>query len=754
MLDNIAILLIGVYLPCDRVARQIVFTELSAIIQSHSLPILCFGDFNVVTSNDEKQGGHNINPSNVSRFRSFISDLGLYDPGYDGPPFTWSNRARDASRIIQCRLDRFLLSDTLMPLYPNLKVSHLTDIGSDHRLILLKLLPSLYPPVKRCFKFDNRLLQNQELPDLVHRIWSSTYVGSRLFILHSKFKALRHAIHAWQRSGVTNSARKIRNLTENIHTLREHHPIPWAQIVHLEQQLGEACTEESHYWRQKCRNDWLDSGDRNTAFFHRVTIGRQHFNRLGPLTDSDGVCYESEEDKLHHASQFYEHLFTSQFSSSSNVHDTFSGINLGGQRITDSMNSSLLRPFSPVDIKQAVFSIASSKSPGSDGFTAGFYQKFWPLIGPDICSGVQAFFHSNRMLRSINHTWLTLIPKVPNATSMSQIRPIGLCQMLYKIISKLLASRLAAVLPSVISNTQNGFVPNRAISENVIIAHEVMHYLKRKKSGKKHFMAVKLDMEKAYDRIEWDYLFFIMRCFGFDARWISWIRECITTTSYSVLVNGVPSPTFNPSRGLRQGDPLSPLLFPLCTEGLISLIQDSITNKHLSGIRLNRHCPILSHILFADDTFVFLQASHAECTSLLHLLQRYETCSGLRVNLTKSAIYFSSNTPEWLQSSISLQLQVPNLNICTRYLGLPTQITRSRASTFRYIEDRVAHVLQGWKAKNLSPAGMEVLIKSIASAIPCYAMSMFRFPKGLCSRLNKMIARFWWGASDTRQRIH
>ncbi|CAN1226181.1 LINE-1 retrotransposable element ORF2 protein [Linum grandiflorum] len=737
-------------MPCDNTARQQLFSDLLALIQIHNLPIICLGDFNVVTSTDEKQGGLTINPTQVAKFRTFISDLALYDPGFFGPMFTWSNRARDASRLIQCRLDRFLLSDSLMPVFPDLKVNHLTDIGSDHRVILLSLLPPPYSNIQRIFKFDNRLLQNPELPSLVHQVWSSHFVGSRLFILHSKFKALRHAIHAWQRSGVTNSARKIRLLTQTINNLRDQFPIPWSQISNLEHELGEACTEESHYWRQKCRNDWLDSGDRNTAFFHRTTIARQHYNRLGPLTDSAGTRYETEEEKLHHASHFYQTLFTSQFSSSSAFDENQPAINLVNPCITDAMNSSLTRPFTNEDIKKAVFSIASSKSPGSDGFTAGFYHKFWPVIGPDVCSGVQAFFHSNRMLRSINHTWLTLIPKVPGASSMTQVRPIGLCQMLYKIISKLLATRLATVLPSIISDTQNGFVPNRDISENVIIAHEVMHYLKRKKSGKKHFMAVKLDMEKAYDRIEWEYLFSIMR----KLVWIAWIRECLSTTSYSVLVNGIPSTTFHPSRGLRQGDPLSPLLFALCTEGLISLFRDSITNNQLSGIRLNRHCPVLSHILFADDTFVFLQASNQECSSLLQLLGNYERSSGQRVNLSKSAIYFSSNTPQWLTSSISNQLQVPNLNICTRYLGLPTHISRSRAATFRYIEDRVSHVLQGWKSKNLSPAGMEVLIKSIASAIPCYAMSMFRFPKGLCTRLNKMIARFWWGASDSRRRIH
>ncbi|CAN1222500.1 hypothetical protein LINGRAPRIM_LOCUS592 [Linum grandiflorum] len=161
-----------------------------------------------------------------------------------------------------------------MLLYPNLKVTHLTDLGSDHQIILLSLIPSPFLQTRGFFKFDNRLLQNPELPDLVQCIWSYQFVGSRLFILHSKFKALRHAIHSWQQSGVSISARKIHLLTQTIHDLRAQNPTPWSKIERLEQDLGQACTEKSSYWRQKCRNAWLDSGDRNMAFFHRTTIAR------------------------------------------------------------------------------------------------------------------------------------------------------------------------------------------------------------------------------------------------------------------------------------------------------------------------------------------------------------------------------------------------------------------------------------------------------------------------------------------------
>ncbi|CAL1390085.1 unnamed protein product [Linum trigynum] len=210
-----------------------------------------------------------------------------------------------------------------------------------------------------------------------------------------------------------------------------------------------------------------------------------------------------------------------------------------------------------------VFQIGSSKAPGSDGFTALFFQQYWDVVGHDVCVAVQSFFRSGHLLRAFNHTWLTLIPKVPNVESCAQLRPIGLCQVFYKIISKILATRLGDILPKVISTYQNGFIKDRSIVDNVIISEEVMNYLTNKHGGKERFMALKLDMENAYDRIEWPYLFRVMEKLGFDPRLIALVHTCLSTTTFSVLLNGSSYGYFHPSRGLRQGDPLSPLLLLL-----------------------------------------------------------------------------------------------------------------------------------------------------------------------------------------------
>ena len=183
---------------------------------------------------------------------------------------------------------------------------------------------------------------------------------------------------------------------------------------------------------------------------------------------------------------------------------------------------------------------------------------------------------------------------------------------MYKLISKVLANRLKRVLDAVIDESQSAFVPGRLIIDNVIVAFKTMHCIDQRKKGKEALMAIKLDMSKAYDRVEWVYLEAMMRKMGFHERWISLIMMCVTTVSYSVLINGEPKGKIIPSRGLRQGDPISPYLFLLCAEGLSAMIKKEEREGNLNGIAICRRAPRITHMLFANDSIVFCRATREE----------------------------------------------------------------------------------------------------------------------------------------------
>jgi hypothetical protein len=208
---------------------------------------------------------------------------------------------------------------------------------------------------------------------------------------------------------------------------------------------------------------------------------------------------------------------------------------------------------------------------------------------------------------SLNATFLTLIPKEERVTNPKNFRPIALCNVIYKIISKVIALRLKPILPFIISKEQSGYVEGRKIMDNVILVHEIIHSLK---STHTPGMLLKLDLSKAFDRLSWHYMKALLEAFNFSKEWISWIMNLISSTFFSILVNGVPSQPFSPTRGIRQGDPLSPFLFVIMAEGLGRYIKASIQNGSLQGLHLHGLQPTTSHNQFVDDTMLL---EHPHC---------------------------------------------------------------------------------------------------------------------------------------------
>ena len=240
--------------------------------------------------------------------------------------------------------------------------------------------------------------------------------------------------------------------------------------------------------------------------------------------------------------------------------------------ITDEMNEKLTATFTNEEVKQPLDQMGPLKAPGPDGFTASFYQKHWSTVGLEVCDVALYFLNTAHMDGLINATNIALIPKCNNPISVTEFQPISLCNVIYKIIAKVLANRLKVVLPNVISPFQSAFLAGRLITYNIIAAYETLHTMHTRMWSKVGFMGIKLDMSKAYDRVEWEFLEAVMGKMGFSEKWTKLIMECVRTVIYSIMVNGQAVGRIKPSRGIRQGNPLSPYLFLLCAEALSSML--------------------------------------------------------------------------------------------------------------------------------------------------------------------------------------
>jgi hypothetical protein len=291
------------------------------------------------------------------------------------------------------------------------------------------------------------------------------------------------------------------------------------------------------------------------------------------------------------------------------------------------MNADLLQPFTEIEVGTAIHQMAPMKAPGPDGFDVYFFQQNWAIVGKEVCKAVLFSLNSGVINKELNSTYIALIPKVKNPTNVIDFRPISLCNVLYKIISKVLANRLKKVLPSIISPYQSAFIPGRLITDNILATYETLHTMHSKMYGKSSFMAVKVDMSKAYDRVKWGFLEAVMGKLGFEQKWINLIMMCVCTIHFSILINGVPTGKITPSRGIQQGDPISPYLFLLCAEALSSMLSYADQRGTLRGVPTSKQGPRLNHLFFADDSLLFCRADIGHWNRLSLILKTYKKAS-------------------------------------------------------------------------------------------------------------------------------
>ena len=357
--------------------------------------------------------------------------------------------------------------------------------------------------------------------------------------------------------------------------------------------------------------------------------------------------------------------------------------------------------FSEEEVYTAIAGLNGEKAPGPDGFPIAFWSFCWEFVKGKVMEFFKEFYEKKKFVKSLNVTFLVLIPKKGNIEDVKDYRSISLLGSLYKILAKVLANRLRRVLNKVISPSQNAFVEGRQILDAALIANEAVDSMLRKNDGG---VVCKLDIEKAYDHVNWKYVLEVMRRMGFGQRWISWIFWCISTVSYSILINGVSEGFFRSTRGIQQGDPLSPYLFVLGMDILSRLVNKAVEGNFLSGCKIGgareEEELEVSHLLYADDTLLFCKDNPNQLACFRWILMLFEALSGLKINLSKSEIFpiGGRENIEVLRAKLGCRAG----SLPTTYLGLPLGASHKSVRMWDTIEERFRRRLASWKRQYIS----------------------------------------------------
>ncbi|XP_031091113.1 uncharacterized protein LOC115996111 [Ipomoea triloba] len=312
--------------------------------------------------------------------------------------------------------------------------------------------------------------------------------------------------------------------------------------------------------------------------------------------------------------EYYVHLFSKDHISiwSKCPINSFPEINLDTWR-------DLYKDCTTEEVKSAMFEMAPFKAPGPDGFHADFFQKAWAIVGNHLTTYTRDFLNTGIIPEGLNDRLVALIPKIKHLDKLSHFRPISLCNVIYKLITKILTNRIKGIVREAIGPEQSSFVLKRQITDNIMVFQEILQSMK-KKTGAVGQMVIKIDLEKAYDRLSWQFIRETLEEVGFRTDWIQKVMQCIETAKLSVLWDGELSVLWDgeqldwikPKRGIRQGDPISPYIFVLCMERLSHIIKEATINETCRGIKISRYGPTLTHLFFVDDMVLFAEATEEQ----------------------------------------------------------------------------------------------------------------------------------------------
>src|SRR3954469_3015910 len=439
--------------------------------------------------------------------------------------------------------------------------------------------------------------------------------------------------------------------------------------------------EEELRWYQRSKLNFILKGDANTKYFHNVANDRHRKKSIYALNQDEGMI-EGHEQLKAYITSYYKGLFDAPaedilFMDESRTEDI--------TQVSNEENTFLNSPFTEEEIKKAVFQMEHNKAPGPDGFPAEFYQHFWDAIKTDLIELSQCWQDGQLELFRLNFGEIVLLPKVLEAERIQQYRPICLLNVSFKIFTKVATIRLNSVAHHVVKPTQTAFMQGRNILDGVVVLHETVHEMHTKKLNGVIF---KIDFEKAYDKVKWSFLQQTLRMKGFSEEWCALIHSCVSGGSVAVNVNDEIGRFFQTKKGLRQGDPLSPILFNIVADMLAIMIERAKLDGQIEGVIPHLVDGGLSILQYADEKILFMEHDLDKATNLKLILSAFEQLSGLKINFHKSELFCFGKAHDGAAQYAEIfgceQGQFP-----IKYLGIPIHYRRLTNAEWNRVEEHL-----------------------------------------------------------------
>ena len=669
----------------------------------------------------------------------------------DESQFTFS---RGESRS---RLDYFFISEHLCLPGTHVKCEIMPPFLADHRAVQLNFCPVNQSRGPGYWKFNNVLLTDEAFVDEVSSFiqealtLNDTQGLSRVLLFDTVLCMVRGKIIQYASRKKREKNERLQEL-EKVISVKSNANIRDDELQRAIEERDEIIEARTKNNMLRCKVNWAAYAERSSSYFFSLEQRKASYRWIPALflnhSKDTGELSENVHQMMNECSAFYGKLYERRPISNNETHSFLESINC----ISDSQREGCESQITAAELTAALSSLKPNTAPGPCGWTAEFFKKFWDILCPLFLAVVNEIYERGSLPESFSTSVITLIPKKgKDKRCVENQRPISLLPVPYKIIAKAMALRLKKVVGDIVHTDQTGFLKGRYIGENIRLIMDLMEYTSRKKIKG---LLMQCDFLKAYDSISWEYLNKVVRAYGFGEtfqRWMGVFYPIGAHCSSRVNVNNYLSPSFQIERGIRQGCPLSCLIWLLCMEPLLIKIR---ANDEIKGITVSEKEIKLS--AYADDLTVILDGSEDSLRNTVSVFHKFSAASGLQLNMNKTVcswIGSARHRPNPICQELNLQWLNEDEGLDILGVKVFADSERTKEVNYSHKLAEIEKTMSPWMQRSLTPLGKVILVKSLLLAKFVHLFAVIENPdKRYIAKLESLIFQFVWGKKDKIKR--